>query len=97
MASVKQYALSLWDVQATVAQKLGTDIRSASIQLRAALLAVDVTVAFVLKLLVDNRGVVTDAQLGAAADQIKNASFPPLSTDVTPTGDDSTLPPPDLG
>lgn len=97
MATVKQYALSLWDVQATVAQKLGTDIRSSGLQLRAALLAVDVTIAFVLKLLVDNGGVITDAQLNTAATQIKNATFPPLAAEVTPPGDGSTLPPPDLG
>lgn len=95
MATVKQYALQLWDVQATTAAKLGSDIRSSGIQLRAALIAMDVTVAMILKLLVDG-GTLTDSQLSSAATSVKNASFPPLDGDIVPSGDGS-VPPPNLG
>lgn len=95
MASVKQYTLQLWDIQATTAAKLGSDIRSASMQLRAALLAVDVTIAVVLKLLVDN-GTITDAQLVSAANAAKNLTFPTLPLEVTMPEDGSPIPPPDL-
>lgn len=97
MATVKQYALQLWDIQSTVAAKLGCDIRYADLSLRAGLMAVDVTIAVILKLLVDNQGVITDGQLNTAGQNIKNATFPQLPVDVPLPGDGSSAPPPDLG
>jgi hypothetical protein len=96
MATVKQYALQLWSLQSTVAAKMGTDIRSASLELRAALLAADVTLAVVLKVL-NNNGAFTDAQLSSLADTVAASSFPPLPGEIHVPDDATPVPPPDLG
>lgn len=96
MATVKQYAIRLWDIRKTVCQKLGSDITYADITTRAEALASDVVTATVLKVLVDN-GVLTDAQLNQAANAIINATFPQLPPVVPSSMDGTPLPDPDLG
>lgn len=96
MATVKQYTLRLWGIRKTVAQKLGTDICTADITTRAEALASDVVTATILKLLVDN-GVLTDAQLNAAANAVIGTSFPQLQPVVVSSMDGASVPDPDLG
>jgi hypothetical protein len=96
MATVKQYALQLWDLQAAVAAKLGTDIRTADLQVRAGMLAVDVTLAVVLKVLNTN-GAFTDAQMTTLANTVKTTDFPALPWEIPAPSDGTAVPPPDLG
>lgn len=96
MATVKQYALKLWDIRTTVSRQLGSDIATADAATRAEAMASDVVTATVLKLLVD-KGVVTDAQLNAAAAAIMGAAFPQLPVVVASSMDGGPVPDPDLG
>lgn len=96
MTTVKQYAVSLWGIRKAVCRQLGSDITYADIATRAEALAGDVVLATVLKLLVD-RGVITDAQLNAAAGAVIGASFPQLQPAVASSMDGAPVPDPDLG
>lgn len=95
MATLKAYARQLWGVQRAVCEKLGVQIAWAPVDQRAAVLSSDVTTAIILKLLTD-KGVITDAELLALANQVKAADIPPLVINVSPN-EDGTMPDPDLG
>jgi len=95
MATLKTYAKQLWSVQRSVCEKLGVQIAWAPLDQRAAMLSSDVTTAMIIKLLTD-KGVITDAELLALANQVKAADFPQLAVSVTANADGS-MPDPDLG
>lgn len=95
MATLKVYAKQLWGVQRSVCEKLGVQIAWAPLDQRAAVLSSDVTTAIILKLLTD-KGIITDAELLAMANQVKAADIPPLAISVSPN-EDGTMPDPDLG
>lgn len=96
MATIKQYAINLWDTQVTVARKLGADLRWSESDLRILALSVNVCVAGVVKALT-NAGTITDAQLLAIFTQIQNADFPPQPAVVDAPVNGGTIPDPDLG
>lgn len=96
MATVKQYALQLWDTHKTVSRKLGQSVEWGSSEGRVAALGTDVMLAGLIKVLTD-AGVITNAQLTQVYNAIANADFPPLPAMVPGPVDGETLPDPDLG
>lgn len=94
MASLMNYARTLWDVQQTVSNKLGMDLRRASFEIRCAVLAVDASIALLIKVLTDT-GVVSDANLNTAVQAVRAMNIEPLPTQppVVPE-DGSVIPPP---
>jgi hypothetical protein len=95
MATLKAYARQLWGVQRAVCEKLGVQIAWAPVDQRAAVLSSDVTTAIILKLLTD-KGIITDAELLALANQVKAADIPRLAITVNPD-ENGDMPDPDLG
>jgi len=94
MATLMTYVRTMWDVQQTVSNKLGYDLRRGSLEMRAAVLSIDATLALLIKVLVDT-GVVQDAVLNGAVQQVRNMAInplPPLPPDIPEDG--SPLPPP---
>lgn len=83
MATVKQYVLSMRDMQWDVAQKLGSDLATADPQTRAAVLSGLVVQAAVLKVIVDS-GVITDGQLASMMNAVRSAAF--AQEPAQPTG-----------
>lgn len=97
MATVKQYAIQLWQTQKTVSQKLGADIASSDTTSRVVAVTSDVMLAGLIKILVD-KGVITNQDLTAAYTAITNASFPQLGPVVPLSmGEGNPVPDPDLG
>lgn len=96
MATLKQYALKLWQVQRTVSARLGADIAVGSLDQRASMLSTDVTLAMLIKCLTDN-GVITDTQLNATLAAAQTLTYPPLPPQVGQTSDQPVVPDPDLG
>lgn len=96
MATIKQYAVNLWDTQVAVARKLGADLRWSQSDVRILALSMNVCIAGVIKALT-NAGTITDAQLVAIFTQIQNAPFPVQPDTVTAPGEDGTVTEPDLG
>lgn len=95
MATLKTYARQLWSVQRSVAEKFGIQLAGATADQRAIVLSGDVTLAMLLKILTD-KGVITDAELLAVANQVKAATFPQLPGEVVGNSDEP-LPDPDMG
>lgn len=96
---LKVYALSLWNTQKTVAQKIGgLDLRVLPLQLRVTLILVDLSVALVIQALV-NAGIVTDAAVQAKLTEIGSAAYTRLADKVrAPDDEQGYVPPdPDLG
>lgn len=96
MATIKQYALNLWQTQVVVARKLGADLRWSESDMRILALSMNVCVAGVVKALT-NAGTITDAQLQAIFTQIQAADFPVQPGIVAAPVDGGTVPDPDLG
>jgi hypothetical protein len=99
VASIKAYVVNLWDTQTKVAKTLGADLSMGPLRLRAAVLAVDVTIAVVIKTLTDN-GVITDTQLQTTLTAAHNAVYKQQWSEPpgTDTGDNTqSAPPLDLG
>jgi hypothetical protein len=97
VATLKQYGRTLWDLQQTVCNRIGFDIRRAPSDQRAVLIAVDASFALILKALVD-KGVFTDTELNAAVQAVRNTTFKPLETPPVNGPDDvpgTALPFPD--
>lgn len=96
MATLKNYGRTLWDIQQTVCNKIGMDLRQASFETRCLVICIDAPLALLIKVLVD-KGVFSDAELNGAVQAIRNMTFAPLSTVPPPvlsTGD-GTFPVPD--
>ena len=90
MASLKTYGRTLWDLQQTVGNRIGFDVRLSSIEFRALLIMVDASLSLLIKALVD-KGVFSDVELNAAVQGVRNTPFarlgkPPLA-DTTSAGD----------
>ena len=86
MASLKQYVTFMYDRQKIIARKLGCDIRLADKTTRVANLAVLGLIAVVIKTLTD-RGVITDGDLLAQLDVLRDADYDdePVDVDLDPT------------
>lgn len=97
MATVKQYVTSLWEAQQVISRKLGFDIRRAPLEMRCIVLAVDVTLGVVIKVLTDGN-VITDAALQTRLNAVRDATYP-LQPASVPSPDEVTgeVPAPDLG
>lgn len=88
MATLKQYGRTLWDLQQTVCNRIGFDIRRAPSDQRAIIIAVDASLSLILKALVD-KGVFTDLELNAAVQSVRNTVFQPLGAPPVMGPDDS--------
>lgn len=96
MATVKQYALQLWGAHKVVSAKLGLNVEWGSADVRTSVIATDVMLGTVLKVLVD-KGLVTNADLTAAFNAVAGAAFPSLPSVVPNSSDGQPIPDPDLG
>lgn len=96
MATVKQYAIRLWDVHKTISGKLGLSIEWGSSADRVPALTTDVMLAGLVKVLTD-KGLLTDAELNAVFNSIASATFPPLPAVTPMPGDGVTAADPELG
>jgi hypothetical protein len=96
VATLKNYARTLWDIQQTVCNKIGMDLRQASFDTRCLVVCVDASIALLIKALVD-KGVFTDIELNGAVQAVRNMSFAPLSPvpPIVLSSGDGTLPIPD--
>lgn len=97
MATVKQYVTALWEAQQVISRKLGFDLRRASVEMRCVVLAVDVTLGVVIKVLTDG-GVITDQALQTRMNAVRDAAYPQQPASV-PAPDETTgdVPDPDMG
>lgn len=95
MATIKQYAIQLWQTHKIVSRKLGADVSWGDISGRAGAMTESVMLAGLLKILVD-KGVITNQDLTTAYTAITNADFPQLPNMVLPV-DGGTPPDPDIG
>lgn len=77
MASLKTYGRTLWDLQQTICNRVGFDLRRSSTETRGLIISMDATFALLIKALVD-KGVFTDAELNAAVQSVRNTTFNPL-------------------
>lgn len=96
MATIKQYARNLWQVQRSVAQKLGVNIAWSQPDLRVVALSSDVCLATLIKVLTD-KGVVTDPELQTAFNAVLNADFPKQTSSIPAPDENGDVPDPDLG
>jgi hypothetical protein len=87
VATLKTYARTLWDVQQTVGRALGFDLRRSSLEVRALVISVDAALSLILKILVD-KGLLSDIELNAAVQQVRNMSFTPLERQPPPLDPD---------
>jgi hypothetical protein len=88
MASLKTYGRTLWDLQQTVGNRIGFDVRQSSMEFRAILIMVDASLSLLIKALVD-KGVFTDLELNAAVQGVRDTTFarlgkPPLPDTSAP-------------
>jgi hypothetical protein len=79
VATLKNYARTLWDVQQTVCNRIGMDLRQASFETRCVVICIDASLALLIKALVD-KGVFSDLELNAAVQAVRSTTFNPLST-----------------
>lgn len=95
MATVKQYAISLWRAHRAVCRKLGADLSWGDPTERIRVIGSDVMLAGLIKVLTD-KSLVTDQELNAVFTAITNADFPALGP-VSAPGPGQETPDPDLG
>jgi hypothetical protein len=97
MASIKTYALSIYQAQVAVAQKLGLDINHGTPEARITALSGAVILGVVLNRLETN-GALTPAQLQQTINQVLAADFP-VQPGPEPWNPESQTPAPapDLG
>lgn len=96
MATIKQYAVQLWQTHKTVCQKFGVDVSTSDSRTRTMIVSEDVMLGTLMKILVD-KGLITNAELTAAYTAVTNATFPPLPPEVVVTSDGPPPADPDLG
>jgi hypothetical protein len=96
VATLKTYGRTLWDLQQTVGNRIGFDLRTAPLEFRALIIMVDASLALLIKALVD-KGVFNDLELNAAVQGVRNTTFarmgPPPLVDTMAT--DQVLPVPE--
>lgn len=85
MATIGQYVTQMGNAQKKIARKLGYDLASGPLEQRVPVLVCDVMIAVVLKALVD-KGVVTDAELVAALNSVRDDTYDTQPTDPIPDG-----------
>lgn len=95
MATVKQYALSLWRTHRAVCRKLGADLSWGDPAERIRMIGSDVMLAALIKVLTD-KSLVTDQELNSVFTAITNADFPVIRPVTAPEPGQET-PDPDLG
>lgn len=93
MATIKTYALQLWQVQRTVSQKLGFDLRQADLPMRALAMSTCVLLGCVLRILF-LKGTATDTEMTTVFGNARDADYPPLPA-RPPVIDEENLNPPD--
>jgi hypothetical protein len=97
VATIKQYALSVYDTFTAVSSKFGHDVRQADLPVRAVVTTTCVMLGGVLRVLF-TKNLATDAEMNTVFTNIKNAEYPQLP--LTPPVVDENNPnpaPPDLG
>ncbi len=80
MASLKNYMRTLWDMQQTVCNALGMDLRRASFETRCLVISIDAPAALLIKILVDKK-LLTDVELNAYVQAARSFPFTKLSSD----------------
>ncbi len=95
MASILQYATSLWNSEKVIARKLGVDIRSASLETRVIVITINAVFAAVIKAITD-AGVSTDAALQAQLNSIAAAPLKQQPDAVAPDMETGEFPDPVL-
>lgn len=93
MATIKNYALSVWQAQQTISRKLGYDIRQAELPFRALAVSMCVIIGCVLRILF-LKGVATDNEMAAVFGNARDAEYPQLPS-RPPVVDEENLNPPD--
>lgn len=83
MATLVQYLKILRDTTHDVAMRFGVDLAYEDKALRAATMGVLATQAILIKRLVDN-GVITDAELLAAVNAVRNSDWTPDKLRIRP-------------
>lgn len=96
MASIKTYAVQVWQTQKSISQKLGYDIRQADLPVRAVAVSTCVLLGCVLRILF-LKGTATDPEMAAVFGNARDADYPPLPTRVIVDEDHPEPPDPDLG
>lgn len=91
MASLKVYGRTLWELQQTICNRVGFDLRRSSTETRGVVISVDATFALLIKALVD-KGVFTDAELNAAVQSVRNTNFSPLGVPPVIDMDNTSAP-----
>jgi len=96
VATLKNYMRTLWDMQQTVCNALGMDLRRASFENRCMVIAIDAPIALLIKILTD-KGLVTDAELNGYVQAARNQPFTrmPVDTPMLSADGSNTLPFPD--
>lgn len=92
MATIKNYALSVWQTQQTVSRKLGYDLRQAELPFRALAVSTCVVVGCVLRIFF-LKGIATDNEMAAVFGNARDADYPQLP--YRPQVDEENLDPPD--
>jgi hypothetical protein len=95
MTTLKAYGRTLWDLQQTVCNRMGFDLRRTSVEVRAVVICIDATFALLINALV-TKGVFTDLELNAAVQAVRNTPFStlgpqPYSPDEAPPVPDPLL------
>lgn len=93
MATIKNYALQIWQVQRTVSEKLGYDLRQADLPFRALAVSTCVLMGCVLRILF-LKNVATDPEMATVLGNARDADYPPLPA-RPPVIDEENLNPPD--
>jgi hypothetical protein len=97
MATIKQYASTVWDTQQEICRKLGFDPRVAELPARVMIASTAVMLGAVLRIIF-LKNVATDTEMNAIFTALRNAEYPqlPFAPPAVPE-DGSAIPPPDLG
>jgi hypothetical protein len=90
MATIPQYVKTMRDAQWSIASKLGVDLSRADKVTRVLMLSTLAVLAVVVKTIVD-QGLITDAQLKATLNTLRQATY--TDEPPEPTGWDDIEPP----
>lgn len=80
MASLKNYMRTLWDMQQTVCNALGMDLRRSSFEIRCLVIAIDAPAALLIKILVDKK-LLTDIELNGYVQAARSFPFTKMPTE----------------
>lgn len=96
MATLKAYTRNLWRVHRTVTAKLGLNVTWGVPEQRVLVIADDLMLAGLVKLLVD-KGLITDAELNAMYSAVEALALPKQPAVVAAPSEDEAPADPDLG